>query len=226
MKKKDKEKNRILVLVIPCFVFFSVISAIVVPVMGAGEGAEVEVTRFSPTASAPDTEFDVTLRIGGELPLVVGIVETIPKGFSFVSTTYPYRVSGQRIAFAVINETEIKYTVKAPSSGEGTFKGEWVDLLVLSPELEEGKERWEGIVDTIVIVGGGEAKSTPRPAVTPAPAAAPATTPTPNPTTPPASEVPGFEAIFAVVSLIIACLFIFGKKGKGDDVKNVYSEAF
>jgi len=217
-KDKDKDKNKILVLAIPCFVFFSVISAIVVPVMGAGAEVEVEVTRFSPTAPAPDAEFDVTLRISGELPLVAGIVETIPEGFVFKGTTHPsdqYKVSGRKVAFAVINETEIKYTVKAPSSGKGTFKGEFVDLLVLSPELEEGKERWETIADTMVIVGGGETKSTPRSAVTPA-AAAPATTPTPNPTTPPApaSEVPGFEAIFAVVSLIIACLFIFGKKGK------------
>ncbi|MCK4528210.1 hypothetical protein KAW18_12635 [candidate division WOR-3 bacterium] len=212
-KDKDKNKNKILVLAITCFAVFLFISAIVVPVIGA----EAEVTRFSPTAPAPDAEFDVTLRISGELPLVAGIVETIPEGFVFKGTTHPsdqYKVSGRKVAFAVINETEIKYTVKAPSSGKGTFKGEFVDLLVLSPELEEGKERWETIADTIVIVGGEEAKSTPRPAVTPA--AAPAITPTPKPTTPPApaSEVPGFEAIFAVVSLIIACLFIFGKKGK------------
>jgi len=211
MKGKDKEKNRILVLVIPCFVFFSVISAIVVPVMGAG--TEVEVTRFSPTATAQNAEFDVTLRIGGELPLVAGIVETIPENFVFTGTTHPsdqYKVSGQRVAFAVINETEIKYTVKAPSSGKGTFKGEWVDLLVLSPELEEGKERWEAIADTIVTVGGGEAKPTPTPAAATAATAAPATTTTPAS----ASEVPGFEAIFAMASLIILYPFISKKKRK------------
>jgi len=123
---------------------------------------EVEgVTRYAPAGPAADEEFEVTLRISySELPLVVGIVETIPEGFRFVSTTHPsdqYEVSGQKVAFAVIDETEITYRVKAPSSGEGTFTGEWVDLLVLSPKLEEGKERWETIADTIVIVGGGGA---------------------------------------------------------------------
>jgi PGF-pre-PGF domain-containing protein len=75
-----------------------------------------------------------------------------------VSTTCEhYQISGQKVAFAVIDETEITYRVKAPSSGDGTFTGEWVDLLVLTTELEEGKERWETIADTIVIVGGGGA---------------------------------------------------------------------
>ena len=223
-KDKDKNKNKILVLVIPCFVFFSVISAIVVPVVGAG--AEVEVTRFSPTATAPDAEFDVTLRIGGELPLVVGIVETIPEGFSFVSTTHPYKVSGQRVAFAGINEMEIKYTVKAPSSGKGTFKGEWVDLLVLSPELEEGKERWETIADTIVTVGGEEAKHTTTSTEAPAATAAPATTAAPAS----ASEVPGFGAnppalylilvfFFAIVALVIVYTMVLRKSGKGGNEK-------
>jgi PGF-pre-PGF domain-containing protein len=114
---------------------------------------EVEsVTRYAPAGPAPDEEFEVTLRISySELPLVVGIVETIPEGFSFVSTTHPsdqYEVSRQRVAFAVINETEITYKVKAPSSGESTFTGEWIDML---------SENEGSIVDTIVIVGGGGA---------------------------------------------------------------------
>lgn len=107
--------------------------------------------------------FRVTLTITGELPQVVGIVETIPEGFKFpdldVSTT-PYNRTGQMIAFAVINEKEIKYKVIAPSSGDGTFTGEWVDLLVLSPELEEGKERWHTVAPeggTLVEIGGGGA---------------------------------------------------------------------
>lgn len=122
----------------------------------AATHTEVEsVTRtIEPDVVDPEAKFDVTLRINGELPLVVGIVETIPEGFSFVSTTHPFceqsELNPRVISFAVIAEigaeiSEIKYTVEAPSSGRGTFEGEFVDLLVLSPELEEGKERWKAI---------------------------------------------------------------------------------
>jgi PGF-pre-PGF domain-containing protein len=47
----------------------------------------------------------------------------------------------------------------------------------------------------------------------------PATTPTTTPSTTPVSTVPGFEAIFATTSLLIAYLylFVFRKKGKGGD---------
>jgi PGF-pre-PGF domain-containing protein len=156
-KKRESCKRAMLVLL-----FTLAATALLVGTAAAVTHTEVEsVTRYAPAGPAADEEFEVTLKISySELPLVVGIVETIPEGFSFVSTTHPsdqYEVSGQKVAFAVINETEITYKVKAPSSGDGTFTGEWVDLLVLTTELEEGKERWETIADTIVIVGGGGA---------------------------------------------------------------------
>jgi hypothetical protein len=47
------------------------------------------VTRYTPAGSGAGEEFVVKLVISGELPLVVGIVETIPDEFSFVSTTHP-----------------------------------------------------------------------------------------------------------------------------------------
>jgi PGF-pre-PGF domain-containing protein len=134
---------------------------------------EVEsVTRYAPAGPAAGEEFEVTLRISySELPLVVGIVETIPEGFTFVSCpTHPsdqYEVSGQKVAFTAICKEgeveikEIKYKVIAPSSGDGTFTGEWIDLLVLTTELEEGKEgRWHTVAPeegTTVIIGGGGA---------------------------------------------------------------------
>ena len=119
---------------------------------------EVEsVTRtIEPDVVDSEAEFEVTLAISpdAELPLVVGIAETIPEGFSFVSTTYPFWDQSESnprvISFTVIAKTEteiseIKYTVQAPSLGRGVFEGEFVDLLVLSPELGEGKERWKTI---------------------------------------------------------------------------------
>ncbi len=131
------------------FVLF-VTSAFLAGTVTAVQGAEVEgVTRYAPAGPAPSAEFDVRLTITGEVPLVVGLVETIPEGFSFVSTTYEhYEDSGQEVAFAVINTTEITYKVEAPSSGEGTFTGTWTDML---------SENSGDIADTIVIVGGGGA---------------------------------------------------------------------
>ncbi len=221
--KKLKIKGGVLLLVAMCLF----VGALATPVMAE----EISVTRsFSTISPSPNSEFDVMLTIS-DLN-IGGIVETLPERFSYVSTTHPsdqVRISGQKIAFAVINETEITYKVKASSSGEGTFTGKWVDLLVLSPELEEGKERWETIADGMVIV---EAAATPTAATpthtvatstptlaTPKPVAA--TTPTSTPTPVSTSDVPGFDAIFAVASLVIAFLVIFRKKGKGGNTKDV-----
>jgi PGF-pre-PGF domain-containing protein len=54
-------------------------------------------------------------------------------------------------------------------------------------------------------------------AATPTPAA----TSTPSPTTPPSSEevLPGFEVIFATVSLLVVYMVMFRKKIKGGDMK-------
>ena len=118
MKGKVKKLVVVLLAVI-------VLSALAAPVV-----AEEKVTRsVSTTNPAPNEDFNVTLMIVFQIG---GIVETIPEGFTFVSTTHPpeqYNVSGQNIRFVVINEPEIKYSVKAPSSGSGTFKGLWEDVL-------------------------------------------------------------------------------------------------
>jgi PGF-pre-PGF domain-containing protein len=149
-KKTGKCKRTMLVLL-----FALAATALLAGTVTAVTHTEVEsVTRtIVPDVVEPDAEFEVTLTISpdAELPVVVGIVETIPEGFSFVSTTHPfYEQSDLDISFAVIakSETEvseIRYRVVAPSSGRGSFEGEFVDLLVLSPELEEGKERWNTI---------------------------------------------------------------------------------
>ncbi len=155
------------------------------------------VTRSAPADPVPGAEFNVKLTISGERPLVVGIVETIPEGFDIVSTSHPpdqYAVSGQKIVFAVINETEILYRVKASSSGVGTFTGTWIDML----------SDKEGAIRDITDVAGAdsavEEEPTPLQVVT-----------TPTPT----SGVPGFETIFAIVSFLIVYLFVY--IGKRDD---------
>lgn len=133
-----------------------VIAALAAPAMAE----EISITRsLSTTTPSPNSEFDVTLAISGLK--IGGIVETIPDGFAYVSTTHPAdqtNRSGQNIIFSVINDAEIKYRVKAPSSGSGTFKGVWDDVL---------NETNGTIADTSVSVhttgGGGYVPTTPTP---------------------------------------------------------------
>jgi PGF-pre-PGF domain-containing protein len=144
MKKKVRQKR----FVRSSLVLLALAAALVAGTVTSAQGAEVVgVTRYAPAGPAPNAEFDVKLTMNGDLPLVVGVVETIPEGFSLVSTTCEhYKVSGQDVAFSVINKKEIAYRVQAPSGGEGTFTGTWVDLL---------SEHEGTIGETIVIVGGG-----------------------------------------------------------------------
>jgi len=161
MKEKSVKCKRAMLVLL----FMLAATTLLVGAATAVTHTEVEsVTRYAPAGPAASEEFEVTLRITGEVPLVVGIVETIPEGFSFPSSdvsTIPYKISGQKISFAAIDEAVIKYKVIAPSSGDGTFTGEWVDLLVLTREPEEGKEgRWHTVAPeegTTVIIGGGGA---------------------------------------------------------------------
>lgn len=77
-------------------------------------------------------EFDVTLTLDNIT--ICGIRETLPGDLTFVSTTHPIekvRVSGQDIAFAIINETRVTYRARSSTSGSGTpeIAGIWIDLL-------------------------------------------------------------------------------------------------
>ena len=164
IKKEMKERSEKCERAVLVLLFAFAVTALFVGSVAAVTHTEVEkVTRsIEPDVVEPDAEFEVTLSITyTELPLVVGIVETMPEGYSFVScpTEIPagqcdYTKDRDKVAFTVIcNEdeagiSEITYTVKAPSTGRGTFEGEFVDLLVLTSTLpeEEGKEgRWHPI---------------------------------------------------------------------------------
>ncbi|MCW7080338.1 MAG: hypothetical protein OCU16_04505 [Candidatus Methanospirare jalkutatii] len=164
------------------------------------QAATVNVERVVPASVAPSSEFEVLLRIEGEPPLVVGIVEKIPEGFSFVSTNCKhFNISGQKVAFAAINATEIRYKVKAFSSGEGTFSGSWIDFL---------SEREGNMANTTVIIKG----TTPTIA---SPSPLPTASPTPTPTSTPTPTPQGFEAFFAIASVLLLSLFSLGRGGKG-----------
>ena len=199
MEKRGKKSWKILALLL--FLATAAFLAGTVTAVPSTDG----VTRSALANPVPGAEFDVKLTISGECPLVVGIVETIPEGFDFVSTSHlsdQYDVSAQKIAFAVINKTEVVYRVKASSSGLGTFTGTWIDML----SHKEGAIR-----DITDVVGAGstiEEEPTPMQVVT-----TPTSKMAQSPTAAPTSEVPGFEPIFTIVSFLIAYLFVFRGKG-------------
>lgn len=173
-------------------------------------GAEVR-RSVSTNTPAPGAEFDVMLTISGlqsdNDSVVCGIVETIPEGFEYVKSEYPsdrISVSGQRIAFAVINVTTIRYTVKSPSSGSGMIKGEWIDLL----NETDGKITDTGI--TVITQGSNkrDVESTQTPTTTSAVESSTPVTPTEetaNSTSAP--TIPGFEVVFASVALLFYLIF-------------------
>ena len=109
-------------------------------------------------------------------------METIPDGFAFVSTTHPSNqthVSGQKVVFVVLNETSIRYEVRAPSRGSGTFSGTWYDAM---------SEKEGDIESTHVSVRMAEAS--------------------PTPTSAPAPPVPGFEAVYALAGLLVVAVAV------------------
>ena len=131
--------------------------SIVLTVFGTAKATDTTVARVLSTANpGPGSTFDVTLDIAGLQ--IGGIVETIPDGFVFVSTAHPSNqtyVSGQKVVFVVVNETSIKYEVRAPSEGSGIFVGTWYDAL-------NEKEGNSGSTSVSVSIAG---TPTPSPAV-------------------------------------------------------------
>jgi hypothetical protein len=116
-------------------------------------------TREIAAAPLPGEEFVVTLNLNGIS--VGGIVETVPSGFTFVSTTHPpgrVSIKGQQVSFVILNDTVIRYRVSAPDSGGGTFTGIWEDFLT----QEHGV-----VAETPVSLSAGEGESGVTPPETP-----------------------------------------------------------
>jgi len=137
IKLKNMNKNNkkilaiLLLLTIAMMILVISTSSIALTSIATAKATDTAVTRTpSTTTPTPDSTFEVMLNIAGLQ--IGGIVETIPDGFGFVSTTHPSNqtyVSGQKVVFVVVNETSIKYKVRAPSEGSGTFGGTWYDAL-------------------------------------------------------------------------------------------------
>lgn len=99
---------------------------------------------------AGDGTVTITYKIDAEQPFAVGIVESVPSGWEFaagddaVSSAPYYEVDreGGNIAFFVCDATEVSYTLKGSGNGITGFVTEWVDLCELTPDKNEGRERW------------------------------------------------------------------------------------
>lgn len=102
----------------------------IIPVVACG----TPVTRSLSTAEPGAGEvFTVSLSIEGMN--LGGVVETLPDGYLFAGTDHPddrVLVRGQKVAFAVMNETAITYSVQAPASGSGAITGEWENFIAES----------------------------------------------------------------------------------------------
>ena len=184
------------------FCIFAILFLFLLPCGVANvKATDAAVTRtLSTTYPIQGSTVDVSLNIKD---LQIGaIVETIPDGFSFVSTTHPANqtyVSGQKVVFAVVNETTIKYTVRAPLEAEEgigtrTFTGTWYDSL---------NEAEGDIGSDSVRIKSATPSATPSPSST--------HTPTPTP------SIPGFEVVFTLAGLLaVAYPLLFTRKGKGE----------
>lgn len=191
-------------------IFLILIGFAILPSGAAAEYTEVEsVTRNIPAEFSAGEPIEVTLSINGKLPLAVGIVEIIPEGFQFpetdgdVSDAEYFRLDREngKIAFSVLNVTEIKYTVIASSTDEkNSFEGQWVDLLVQTQALDEGKERWKTVIDSNSAVPDMESR------------AADASGEDDTEESESSVSAPGYGLVTGLIALI-SCLFVSGSLG-------------
>lgn len=152
---------------------------------------DITVSRtIDPTSVPVGGEVLVTLSIDGMD--AGGIVETIPGGFSFIETSCPadnYRISGQKLTFAVIGESEFTYRVRAEAAGSQTFTGTWSDAVSKKEEM---------IPPTTVNVGS-------RPAVGAAPEGTAQEEPSPT-------NAGGSQWAWVVLTLAAAIIVAAGKR--------------
>ena len=109
-----------------CLIFL----LMVVPVAACGTPVIRSLSTAEPGAGEV---FTVSLAVEGMT--LGGVVETLPDGYTFAGTDHPgdrVLVRGQRVAFAVTNETSITYSVQAPASGSGDITGTWEDFIAES----------------------------------------------------------------------------------------------
>jgi hypothetical protein len=167
----------------------------------------IDVERHVPSDFSESEMAEITLEITGESPFILGIVETIPQGFTFpesdadISSATSFKVDRDagKISFSVTDVTEVKYNVIPSDDAENSFEGYWVDMLYQTQELNEGKERWVSVTDPNSASSGqsstagysGDSESGVE------------------------SSVPGFSFFLSSVS-IFACVLLVRKNNSGE----------
>lgn len=119
-----------------------IVGLIMLPVMGA--------PLVERDVSVLDNVVTITFHVEAEGHCSVGIVETVPEGWHFadddpsVSSSKHVQIDREtnQIAFFLSNDDAVSYQLTGTGDGKTGFKTEWVDLLYLTPETNEGKERW------------------------------------------------------------------------------------
>ena len=153
----------------------------------------LNVEMKTPSVVLPNEKFNISIEVDGNLPTVVGVTLNIPKGFKLVNCSTPYKVSGNNVSIAIINDTKVECTFIAPSSEETfTFDGKWVDM------LNKGEGRLEASISVSKVTQITTPTLTTTIVITPH-----ATTTHPTATT---KKTPSFEFVTAVLSISLIFL--------------------
>ncbi|WP_457548595.1 hypothetical protein [Archaeoglobus sp.] len=169
-----------------------IVAIVIVCILCTFTASALRVEIKTSSVVLPNKEFNITIKVNGSLPTVVGVALNVPKEFTLVNCTTPYKVSENSVSLAIINDTSVECTFKAPSS-EGTFTigGRWIDML----------NGGEGKLEASISVG--EVTTTQITTTTATLTTTIAVTKSPTATT---KQTPGFEFVTAVLPLSLIAL--------------------
>lgn len=188
------------------------IAGLLLSSVGLAEEGEInDVKRSVPSDISTGETAEITLDIKADKPFMVGIVETLPEGFTFpendadVSDAEYFKVDRDdgKISFSVRDKTEITYNVIPSSNDRKGFERYWVDMLYQTQEFDEGKERWVLVTDPYSDTGSNNPGSN-------------SASESDDNGDSSVSNLPGFSGFITLVSLII-CLSILKKYNSGGD---------
>ncbi len=168
----------------------------------------IDVERHVPYEFSEGEMAEITLEITGESPCMLGIVETIPEGFTFPETDsavsdakyFELDRDAGKISFSVTDITEVTYYVIPSDYPANSFEGYWVDMLYQTQELNEGKERWISVTDPNSASIGQDS----------------GTVSSGDTTSGVVPNVPGFSLFLSSVALF-ACILFLRQNNSGED---------
>ena len=106
-----------------------VLICLLIASLSVSAAAASVIRNISPVPGQPGI-YEVHLMAGGMQ--TGGIVEELPAACQFAGTDYPswrVQVTGQTVAFAVIDDSPIKYRISSNTSDPGGFSGRFEDFL-------------------------------------------------------------------------------------------------